>query len=185
MLHITFLKYIHIDIYSFTFIVHSTTRKPKFGFAWLFSNSGSEKESDTLKNKKPKKKLDQRIEATNLEIEGSIGESRVTVYSSNVKPWNVRPNKKFCTSNDMIDWDGLSRLEAEEGDTIILKCMLHDVHHEVDFDNFKISWSVVEKKSNQKIKNKKSSSGNSKVKLQNSEANGTICILSIQVKPLV
>ena len=128
--------------------------------------------------------MDQRIEATNLEIEGSIGESRVTVYSSNVKQWNVSPNKKFCTSNDMIDWDRMSRLEAEEGDTIILKCMLHDVHHEVDFDNFQVSWFVVGKSSNQKIKNKKSSSGNSKVKLRNSELNGIPHILSLYVKPL-
>ena len=111
--------------------------------------------------------MDQRIEATNLEIEGSIGESRVTVYSSNVKQWNVSPNKKFCTSNDMIDWDGMSRLEAEEGDTIILKCMLHDVHHEVDFDNFQVSWSISERRTNQKVENKKSSTGNSKVKLRN------------------
>ena len=123
--------------------------------------------------------MDQRIEATNLEIEGSIGESRVTVYSSNVKPWNVSPNKKFCTSNDMIDWDGLSRLEAEEGDTIILKCMLHDVHHEVDFDNFQVSWSVSERRTNQKAENKKSSTGNSKVKLLNGIFNISFLLVKI------
>ena len=128
----------------------------------MFSNSGSEKESNTPKSKKPKKEVDKRIEATNLEIEGSIGESRITIFSSNVKPWNVGPNKKFCASNDMIDWSGMSRLEAEEGDTIVLKCMLHDVHHEVDFDNFQVSWTVSKRNAEHKRKNKRTTSVNSK-----------------------
>ena len=154
-----------------------TTRKPKFGFAWLFSNSGSEKESNTPKSKKPKKEVDKRIEATDLEIEGSIGESRITIFSSNVKPWNVGPNKKFCASNDMIDWSGMSRLEAEEGDTIVLKCMLHDVHHEVDFDNFQVSWTVSKHNADHKRKNKKTTSNNSKDNGEIMISNGMVYVV--------
>ena len=77
----------------------------------------------------------------------------------------------------MIDWDGASRLDAEEGDTIILKCMLHDVHHEVDFDDFQVSWTVSKRRKGEKIKSKKTTSSNSKVITDEIEPNGKfLCV---------
>ena len=126
----------------------TTTRKPKFGLAWLFSKTGRQDYSNTSKKQKSEKEkeVDKRIKSTNLEIEGSIGDSRISVYSTDIKPW--KENHESCHFKSDIP-PGVSRIEAQEGDTITLKCMLHDLHHEVDFDKFQVSWSFSEHKQNE------------------------------------
>ena len=34
-------------------------------------------------------------------------------------------------------------MESRVGDRIILTCVLHKVHHEVDFNNFHVQWMVM------------------------------------------
>ena len=128
--------------------VATSTRKPKFGLAWLFANTGRRERTNASKRKtakdlKKQRTIDKRIEPTKLELEGSIGESRVSVVSSDVKLWENHTDGKPCTSQNLMNPD-ISRLEAQEGDTIALKCILHDVHHEVDFDKFQVVWAISE-----------------------------------------
>ena len=120
----------------------TSTSKPKFGLAWLFANTGKRERTNASKRKtennlKKQKAIDKRIEPTSLELEGSIGESRVSVVSSEVKVMEDHTEGKLCTSQNLLNPD-ITRLEAQEGDIIVLKCILHDVHHEVDFDKFEV-----------------------------------------------
>ena len=124
----------------------TSTKKPKFGLAWLFGNTGRKERTNDDNRKKSKhlkkeKVIDKRIEPTNLELEGSIGESRISVVSADIKLWNGNPKGKPCTSTKIIK-PVIHRLEAQEEDTIELKCVLHDVHHEVDFDKFQAVWAI-------------------------------------------
>ena len=84
----------------------------------------------------------------------------------------------------MIDWDGMNRLDAEEGDTIVLKCMLHDVHHEVDFDNFQASWTVSKHRKDHKTTSKRESSSNSEAMTDGIESNGTFFCVAGQCEQI-
>jgi len=140
------------------------TTTPKFGLAWLFAKQNQERKRRLKLHQRSNtvEEIDQRIQPTWISLDASHGERRVTSVTRKAyisKGQTIaRSNIHQTGENDCRHLDRKNshgpekegnypetsqRMESRVGDRIILTCVLHKVHHEVDFNNFHVQWMVM------------------------------------------